>query len=222
MTPHGLDTLLADMSWDVESDEETEQNVDSDTISVNIEKNRKDDKSHKNNKQKWFIKITNDIFEGDDTTPIIDRRLNENLEKTNGFRTKKRTTIISTKKNKITIEEWIVDELPLRDSLYAYISSTSEFNNDLISMIDSIRFSSQDFIKGVDSTYTMEKLNENIVMAKLTIDSNNGWLQSALFEIKELYTAPFDALSYSIPEDYKRIEIESNEKDQNDSKSGPL
>ena len=71
------------------------------------------------------------------------------------------------------IEEWVVDELPLRDSLYAYISSTSEENNELINFIDSVKFSSQDFILGVDSSYTIKKSDEIIVMAKLGIDSNN-------------------------------------------------
>ena len=109
------------------------------------------------------------------------------------------------------IEEWVVDELPLRDSLYAYIASTSEVNNEFINDIDGVKFSSQDFILGVDSSYTIKKLDKIIVMAKLTVDSDNGWIQSALFEIRELYTVPFDALSYTIPEEYERIEIEKEE-----------
>ena len=50
-------------------------------------------------------------------------------------------------------------------------------------------------------------------MAKLGIDSNNGWVQSALFEIRELYTLSFDPLTFTIPEDFERIEIETDEKD---------
>ena len=111
------------------------------------------------------------------------------------------------------IEEWVVDELPLRDSLYAYIASTSEENNELINDIDRVKFSSQDFISGVDSSYTIKKSDEIIVMAKLGIDSNNGWVQSALFEIRELYALSFDPLTFTIPEDFERIEIESDEKD---------
>ena len=111
------------------------------------------------------------------------------------------------------IEEWVVDELPLRDSLYAYISSISEENNELINFIDSVKFSSQDFILGVDSSYTIKKSDEIIVMAKMGIDSNNGWVQSALFEIRELYALSFDPLTFTIPEDFERIEIESDEKD---------
>ena len=106
------------------------------------------------------------------------------------------------------IEEWVVDELPLRDSLYSYIASTSATNNKFINNIDKFKFSSQDFIRGIDSTYTIKKSNEKIVMARLAIDSDNGWVQSALFEIRELYAVPFDALSYTIPEEYERIEIE--------------
>ena len=134
--------------------------------------------------------------------------MNDGIEEINGFRTEKWTTTISTETNNMIIEEWVVDELPLRDSLYAYIASTSEANNEYINDIDRVKFSSQDFILGVDSSYTIKKLDKIIVMAKLTIDSNNGWVQSALFEIRELYTVPFDALSYTIPEEYERIEIE--------------
>ena len=50
-------------------------------------------------------------------------------------------------------------------------------------------------------------------MAKLGIDSNNGWVQSALFEIRELYASSFDPLTFTIPEDFERIEIETDEKD---------
>ena len=139
--------------------------------------------------------------------------IRDSIEEINGFRTKKWETTISTKNNKMVIEEWVVDELPLRDSLYAYISSTSEENNELINFIDSVKFSSQDFILGVDSSYTIKKSDEIIVMAKLGIDSNNGWVQSALFEIRELYALSFDPLTFTIPEDFERIEIESDEKD---------
>ena len=159
------------------------------------------------------LAIANDIFKDDDASPRIERTLNESIKEINGFRTKKWTTTISTKNNKMVIEEWVVDELPLRDSLYAYISSISEENNELINFIDSVKFSSQDFILGVDSSYTIKKSDEIIVMARLGIDSNNGWVQSALFEIRELYALSFDPLTFTIPEDFERIEIESDEKD---------
>ena len=213
VTPPGEDPLFADMNWGDESDEETEEKKDTEDVSVTIKTEEEDSNTQKGGKEYWFIKIANDIFKDDDASPKIERTLNESTEEINGFRTKKWTTTISTKKNKMIIEEWVVDELPLRDSLYAYIASTSEENNEFINDINSIKFSSQDFILGVDSTYTKKKLDEIIVMAKLAIDSNNGLVQSAHFEIRELYALSFDPLTFTIPEDFERIELESDEKD---------
>ena len=213
VTPPGGDPLFADMNWGDESDEEVEEKKDTEDVSVTIKTEEEDSNTQKGGKEYWFIKIANDIFENDDASPRIERKLNESIEEINGFRTKKWETTISTKNNKMIIEEWVVDELPLRDSLYAYISSTSEENNDLINFIDSVKFSSQDFILGVDSSYTIKKSDEIIVMARLGIDSNNGWVQSAVFEIRELYALSFDPLTFTIPEDFERIEIESDEKD---------
>ena len=208
VTPPGEDPLFADTNWGDESDEETEEKEDTEEVSVTIETEEEGTNTLEGNKQNWFFKITNDIFKDDDATPIIERKLNDSIEVINGFRTEKWTTILYTESNKMIIEEWVVDELPLRDSLYSYIASTSATNNKFINNIDKFKFSSQDFIRGIDSTYTIKKSNEKIVMARLAIDSDNGWVQSALFEIRELYAVPFDALSYTIPEEYERIEIE--------------
>ena len=212
VTPPGEDPLFADMNWVNESDEKTEEKEDTE-VSVTIKTKEEGSSATGYGKESWFFKIANDIFKDDDASPRIERTLNESIEEINGFRTKKWTTTISTKNNQMIIEEWVVDELPLRDSLYAYIASTSEENNDLINFIDSVKFSSQDFIFGVDSSYTIKKSDEIIVMAKLGIDSNNSWVQSALFEIRELYALSFDPLTFTIPEDFERIEIESDEKD---------
>ena len=213
VTPPGKDPLFADMNWGDESDEEVEEKKDTEDVSVTIKTEEEDSNTQKGGKEYWFIKIANDIFKDDDASPRIERTLNESIEEINGFRTKKWTTTISTKNNQMIIEEWVVDELPLRDSLYAYIASTSEENNEFINDINSIKFSSQDFILGVDSTYTKKKLDEIIVLAKLAIDSNNGLVQSAHFEIRELYALPFGPLTFTIPEDFERIEIETDEED---------
>ena len=213
VTPPGEDPLFADMNWGDESDEEVEEKKDTEDVSVTIKTEEEDSNTQKGGKEYWFIKIANDIFKDDDASPRIERTLNKGIEDINGFRTKKWTTTISTETNNMIIEEWVVDELPLRDSLYLYIASTSTTNEKFINNIDEFKFSSQDFIKGVDSTYTIEKSNEVIVMAELAIDSNNGWVQSALFEIRELYAVPFEPLSFTIPEDFERIEIQSDEKD---------
>ena len=211
VTPPGEDPLFADTNLGNESDEEVEEKEDTEEVSVTIGTEEEGSSAQKFGRKYWFIKIANDIFKDDDVTPSIERNLNDGIEEINGFSTKKWTTTISTETNNMIIEEWVVDELPLRDSLYAYIASTSEVNNEFINDIDGVKFSSQDFILGVDSSYTIKKLDKIIVMAKLTVDSDNGWIQSALFEIRELYIVPFDALSYTIPEEYERIEIEKEE-----------
>jgi hypothetical protein len=213
VTPPGEDPLFADMNWGDESDEETEEEEDTEEDSVTIKTKEEGSNTQRGGKEYWFFKIANDIFKDDDASPRIERKMNEGIEEINGFRTKKWATTISTKNNKMIIEEWVVSELPLRDSLYAYIASTSEENNELINDIDRVKFSSQDFISGVDSSYTIKKSDEIIVMAKLAIDSDNGWVQSALFEIRELYALPFDPITFTIPEDFERIEIERDEKD---------
>ena len=107
-----------------ESDEKTEEKEDTE-VSVTIKTEEEGSSATGYGKESWFFKIANDIFKDDDASPRIERTLNESIEEINGFRTKKWTTTISTKNNQMIIEEWVVDELPLRDSLYAYIASTS-------------------------------------------------------------------------------------------------
>ena len=124
VTPPGEDPLFADMNWGNESDEKTEEKEDTE-VSVTIKTEEEGSSATGYGKESWFFKIANDIFKDDDASPRIERTLNESIEEINGFRTKKWTTTISTKKNQMIIEEWVVDELPLRDSLYAYIASTS-------------------------------------------------------------------------------------------------
>jgi len=195
--------VFADKDLDRKENEEKE---DSTEIAITIETEEKEKKSSRNIRKNQFSELTKNVFENDDATPQIERILSDDTEIINGFRTNKRTTTISTESNKLVIEEWMVDELPLRDTLYSYLFALTEL--DTVENFNMPKFSSHDFIRGVDSTYALELSDESIVLAKLSIDSDNGWVQSALFEIRELYTVPFDALSYTIPEEYERIEIE--------------
>ena len=103
-------------------------------------------------------------------------------------------TINKRKNNKLVIDEWVVDQLLLKDSLYSYLLpmiTDDDFEDFTIEKV-----SSRDFIRQVDSTYSLEASNESIVLAKLLVDSDNSWIQSASFEIRELYAVPFDALSF--------------------------
>jgi len=209
ITPSGEFPLFADKDWGREQEDETEEKEKTEEISITTETEEKE-----NSESEWqspFIELINAVFKDDTATPQIERVEGDGIEIVNGFRTKKWTSTISTESNTLVIEEWMVDELPLRDLLYSYLSALIE--SDTVENFNMPKFSSHDIIKRVDSTYAFEPSNESIVLAKLLVDSDNGWIQSASFEIRELYTVPFDASSFSIPEEYERIEIEEEEPD---------
>ena len=176
----------------------------SDQKKENTEEKTREKSTSESDKQNEFM----DIFENDNGTPKIDRNMSDGIEDVNGFRTKKWITTISTEENKMVIEEWIVDQLPLKDSLYSYIFPILEIDTSSIDSLTIPKFSSYDIIKDVDSTYKTQPMDAIIVLAKLSIDSDNGWVKSMEFEIRELYTIPFDASSFAIPEEYERFEIE--------------
>ena len=188
--PPGNFDLFADKNWGRKQNEKTEE---------------KEKKDSKRDGQNPFSELSKDIFDNDDATPQIERILSDSIEIVNGFRTKKWTTTIATKSNRLVIEEWMVDALPLKDSLYSYLLEITEL--DTVENFNMPKFSSHDFIRGVDSAFAIPLSDESIVLAKLSIDSDNGWVESALFEIRELYTVPFDASSFTVPEEYERIEI---------------
>jgi len=201
--PYGSMNIMADMSLGNPSKEKSEE--------TSTTQEPKEKETSESEEQNPFIELINAIFNDDTATPQIERVEGDGIEIVNGFRTKKWTSTISTESNTLVIEEWMVDELPLRDLLYSYLSAFIE--SDTVENFNMPKFSSHDIIKGVDSTYAFEPSNESIVLAKLLVDSDNGWIQSASFEIRELYTVPFDASSFSIPEEYERIEIEEEEPD---------
>jgi|MDTC01.3.fsa_nt_gb hypothetical protein len=211
ITPSGEFPLFADKDWGREQEDETEEKEESTEISITTETSEKEKKGSKSVRKNQFSELTKNVFENDDATPQIERILSDGTEIINGFRTNKWTTTISTKTNKLIVDEWMVDELPLRDTLYSYLGPI--LDNGSMESFSLPKFSSHDFIKGADSTYTFEPSNESIVLAKLLVDSDNSWIQSASFEIRELYTVPFDASSFTIPEEYKRIEIDEEEPD---------
>ena len=190
-------------------EDETEEKEESTEISITADTEEKEKKGSRSVRKNQFSELAENVFENDDDPPQVERILNDGTEIINGFRTNKLTTTISTKSNKLIIEEWMVDDLPLRDSLYSYLFAAIEM--ETVENSNFPKYSSHDFLRGVDSTYAVEQSDGEIVMAKLTIDSDNGWVQWALFEIRELYTVPFDALSFTIPEEYERIEIEKEE-----------
>ena len=141
------------------------------------------------------------IFDGDENRPLIERLMSDTLEEVNGFRAKKWTTTISSDENKMVIEEWMVDNLLLKDTFYSYFIGSDELGDK-----EAPSISSNDFIKDIDSTSSIDAIDGDIVKAKLVVESDNAWVKSMEFEIRELYTVPFDASSFAIPEDYDRVE----------------
>tara|TARA_B100002052_G_C15774691_1_gene548697 strand:- start:168 stop:1079 length:912 start_codon:yes stop_codon:yes gene_type:complete len=201
--PYGSMNIIADMSLGNPSKGKSEE--------TSTTQEPKEKETSKNEEQNPFIELINAIFNDDTATPQIERVAGDGIEIVNGFRTNKWTSTITTESNKLVIEEWMVDRLPLRDSLYSYLSTLIE--SDTVENFSMPKFSSHDIIKNLDSTYAFEPSNESIVLAKLLVDSDDGWIQSASFEIRELYTVPFDASSFTIPEEYERIEVEEEEPD---------
>ena len=174
---------------------------------------------NKKNREQPFINnlltsFNESIFDGDESKPLINRLMSDSLEDVNGFRAKKWTTTISTTETKMIIEEWMVDNLLLKDTFYSYYIGSDELGDKEIPSI-----SSNDFIKDIDSTSSINNIECDIVKAKLVVESDNAWVKSMEFEIRELYTIPFDASSFAIPEDYERVEEPNRSwSNQNESK----
>ena len=174
---------------------------------------------NKKNRDQPFINnlltsFNESIFDGDESKPLINRLMSDSLEHVNGFRAKKWTTTISTNETKMIIEEWMVDNLLLKDTFYSYYIQSDELGDKEIPSI-----SSNDFIKDIDSTSSINNIDGDIVKAKLVVESDNAWVKSMEFEIRELYTIPFDASSFAIPEDYERVEEPNRSwSNQNESK----
>ena len=169
---------------------------------INEEETKSESQQNKMNGEgflyNWLTLFNENIFEGDQNRPLIERLMSDSMENINGFRTTKWTTTISTEENKMVIDEWMVEKLPLKDSFYSYHIGLDTKE------IPSI--SSNDFIKDIDPTSTIEAIDGDIIKAELVIESDNAWVKSMKFEIRELYTVPFDALSFAIPEDYERVD----------------
>ena len=174
---------------------------------------------NKKNREQPFINnlltsFNESIFDGDESKLLINRLMSDSLEDVNGFRAKKWTTTISTNETKMIIEEWMVDNLLLKDTFYSYYIGSDELGDKEIPSI-----SSNDFIKDMDSTSSINNIDGDIVKAKLVVESDNAWVKSMEFEIRELYTIPFDASSFAIPEDYERVEEPNRSwSNQNESK----
>ena len=166
------------------------------------------DTNSNNGRRSGVIDWLPSFFEDDTSNPQIKRIESDAPEIVNGYKTRKWTTTISGEKRELVIEEWIADEIPLLDifdSLRIDVSGALNPYKDKNDYIE-FKFSSDTFIEKADSNSTIESLNGRIMKAKL--HQIYAPIKSMNFEIRELYAVPFDSLSFSIPEDYEKINNE--------------
>ena len=125
-----------------------------------------------------------------------------------GFRTKKWVTTISPTNGRLVLEEWFVEKLPLLDlsksmerdvksKFYPYMGSEE---------MEQFEFSSNLIIEALDTLTNLKPLEGHSVKTNVFMYEDDNLKFSAEYEIMELYTVPFDASSFTIPEEYKRIE----------------
>ena len=172
-----------------------------------FEKEKKDTLSKSSSSRLlFFSEIFEDLFNATDDDFIIHRERTSKIENINGLSAKKWNTTIQNSSQKLFFEEWLVQELPLKDTLdLLKLDLMESFNlNKDQNRGTSFMVSSNDFVWSADSTVVLDSLEGKIVQAKMYCE--RGFLKSMSFEIKELYTVSFDAASFTIPEKYDRIE----------------
>jgi len=153
-----------------------------------------------------FSLIFKNLFDNSNCEIIIQREKAVQLERINGFIARKWTTTLENSKQKIIFEEWLVQELSLKDTFDSLkldiMGSLNPYKKQ--NMTTPHMISSDDFVRSADSTAVLDSLEGIIVQAK--IYTEHEFFKTINFEIKELYTTSFDAASFSIPETYERIE----------------
>ena len=144
----------------------------------------------------------------DDTPPKFTRTGGKEIEFLHGFRTKKWITTISFSEKKMVFEEWFVDKLPLMklsDSLESAIKSKFNPGQDTVEL-EQFDFSSNIFIRGMDSLITLEPIPGHAVKINfLVYEDSNDPTMVVDFEILELYAEPVDTGYFVIPEVYERV-----------------
>ena len=145
----------------------------------------------------------------DDTPPKSTRTGGKEIEILHGFRTKKWITTISFSEKKMVFEEWFVDKLPLMklsDSLESAIKSKFNPDQDTVEL-EQFDFSSNIFIRGMDSLTTLEPIPGHAVKINFLVYEESDDPKMAVgFEILELYAEPVDTGYFVIPEVYERVE----------------
>ena len=147
--------------------------------------------------------------EEDEDSPLkIERMGGDAVEVLHGFRTKKWITTVTSSDGELVLEEWFVDKLPLLDlseSLERDIKIKFNPSREALEM-DQFEFSSNLLIAEFDSLTSLKPLEGHSVKTNFLMYEDDDLKFSAGYEILELYTVPFDASSFTIPEEYSRVE----------------
>ena len=176
------------------------------TIDEYFKKSEKDTIVNRSSERDLFFSdVFEEFFNNSDENFSIQRENTSQVENINGFRAKKWNTTIQNSRQKLFFEEWLVKELPLKDTLDSLkIDLMEKFNpNPHQNSNTSFILSSDIFVQIADSTVILDPLDGKIVQAKMYCE--HEFLKSISFEIKELYTSSFDASSFTIPEKYNHI-----------------
>ena len=164
-------------------------------------------------KEYWLITSERDSFFSDFFEDLLDtsygkfsiqREKTSRVDIINGFRAKKWNTIIKNSKQKLIFEEWLVKELPLKDTFDSLkLDLMEKFNpSNYQNRKNSFMLSSDVFVEIADSTANLDSLDGKIVQAKMYCE--HEFLKSISFEIKELYALSFEPSFFTIPESFKR------------------
>ena len=135
----------------------------------------------------------------------ISRFSEEQLNLINGFSCVKWITSFISGKKELTIHEWYADNIPIgrtADSLSNDIISKFEFKDFKSENYLSSVISSDMLIQQISGKDSISQLKGMCVKAVAYFDDN--FKTTFSYELKELYAESFDALSYTIPEGYKK------------------
>ena len=151
-------------------------------------------------------------------SPKVERVSGQNIEITNGYRTKKWLTSIFYTSKKLIIEEWIVEKLPLldiQDSLRTnvYRGFTDEMeldsNNFTFNLFDfglNMRTFSNGIISKIDTNNNIDPILGKSVKTKILFFEGKEKPKFEMsMEILELYAESVDTAFFTIPEHFKRI-----------------
>ena len=152
------------------------------------------------------IRLSSLGFDYDKFNQISIKRVSEKQsELINGFNCVKWITSFVIGKKELTIHEWYVENIPI-------CKTADSLNNDIISKLGFKDFKGENYLSSIISS---DRLIEQIggknsiphlkgICVKAVAHIDDNFKRTFSYELNELYAESFDALSYTIPEDYRK------------------